>query len=376
MVIKGMKTKYLLLICSSVLFVIFLSIPTYTIDVKANVSTNVSIANIISNEEIPMKEWTPIQVVSTQSTEDAYWPSISVDKEGNIDIFWRDNTDYLGSGTDGDIFQKSHDVHSQDWSLTEVISNESSGLSNFPKHLVDEIGDIHLMWIDYTDYLGSGTDPDVFYRKWDASSTTWGTTEVVSTESTDSSYDLSFDIDKEGNIHVCWYDHTDYGGSGTDTDIFYKCWNATTQTWTTTQVISIESTEYSLGPSLVIDNLGNVHIAWADETDYLGSGTDRDIFYKRWDRATNTWSVIEVISTESTGASSHPKIQVSSKGFIHIIWEDITDLSSGTDMDIFYKYWNEISEVWTSTVVLSNSCPGSSGVSRSSRRHRGFIICM
>ncbi len=42
-----------------------------------------------------------------------------------------------------------------------------------------------------------------------------------------------------------------------------------------------ESIDDSLFPSLAVDSAGNVHIAWADTTDYAGAGTDYDIFYKR-----------------------------------------------------------------------------------------------
>ena len=47
-------------------------------------------------------------------------------------------------------------------------------------------------------------------------------TEVVSTESTDDSKFPSLAVDPDGNIHVAWHDDTDYGGSGTDFDVFYK----------------------------------------------------------------------------------------------------------------------------------------------------------
>ncbi len=50
----------------------------------------------------------------------------------------------------------------------------------------------------------------------------WSITEVVSTESTSTSYSSSITVDSIGNIHVTWKDYTDYAGSGADEDIFYK----------------------------------------------------------------------------------------------------------------------------------------------------------
>jgi hypothetical protein len=109
--------------------------------------------------------------------------------------------------------------------------------------------------------------------------TGWTTTEVVSTESTGDSWDPSLAVDSGGTVHIAWWDITDYDGSGTDSDIFYKRFVPGTG-WTTTDVVSTESTGISWDPSLAVDSSGTVHIAWYDWTDYDGSGTDSDIFYQ------------------------------------------------------------------------------------------------
>ena len=128
----------------------------------------------------------------------------------------------------------------------------------------------------------------------------WQITEVVSSDSTDTSFDPSLTVDSAGNIHIAWFDQTNYAGAGTDFDIFYNFWNATTESWNTTEVVSTESTSQSYRPSLAVDSAGNVHIAWEDYTDYAGSGTDRDIFYKRWNSSSLSWTTTEVVSTGST----------------------------------------------------------------------------
>jgi len=105
-------------------------------------------------------------------------------------------------------------------------------------------------------------------------------TEVVSTESTNDSYWASLAVDSTGKVHVAWADLTDYLGCGPDCDIFYKCYSPAIGGWTTTKVVSTESTDDSFSPSLAVDSTGKVHIAWEDKTDWAGSGTDYDIFYK------------------------------------------------------------------------------------------------
>lgn len=299
--------------------------------------------------------WTITEVVSTESTDNSYWPSLAVDDFGNIHVAWMDDTDYTGCGTESDIFYKCWNTSSSSWTITEVVSTESTAESFYPSLAVDSSGNIHIVWSDLTNYIGSGSDFDIFYKCWNASSSVWTTTEVVSTESTGDSEFVSLAVDSFNNVHITWNDRTNYAGSGSDTDIFYKRWDASSSTWTTTEVVSTESTLSSAVPSLAVDFVGNVHIAWYDSTDYDGAGEfDFDIFYKRWDTFTSLWTKTEFISTESTSDSDSPSIAVDSVGTVHIAWLDYSDYAgSGLIEDIFYKCWIPSSNFWIKTEVVS-----------------------
>jgi hypothetical protein len=86
-------------------------------------------------------------------------------------------------------------------------------------------------------------------------------------------------VDTDSVVHVAWEDKTNYGGVDNDVDIFYKYKN-NGGSWSTTEVVTIESTEDSWYTSLMVDTDGVVHVVWNDDTDYNGSGSDTDIFYK------------------------------------------------------------------------------------------------
>ncbi len=62
----------------------------------------------------------------------------------------------------------SSDDFAWKWNLTEVVSTESTSTSQDPSLAVDSIGNVHLAWYDWTNYDSSGTDPDIFYKRWDA----------------------------------------------------------------------------------------------------------------------------------------------------------------------------------------------------------------
>jgi hypothetical protein len=203
---------------------------------------------------------------------------------------------------------------------------------------VDDYGNVYVVWHDLTDYNGAGTDADIFYRSWNATSNMWTTTEVVSTGFSGTSYYPSIAVDDYGNVYVVWHDLTDYNGAGTDWDIFYKRWNAITNMWMMTEVVSTGLSGNSYYASIAMDDYGNVNVVWQDLTDYNGAGTDWDIFYKRWNATNNTWMTTAVVSTGLSGNSNSPSIAMDDYGNVYMVWYDITDYNgAGTDADIFYR---------------------------------------
>ncbi|MBY9001967.1 MAG: hypothetical protein KGD64_13700, partial [Candidatus Heimdallarchaeota archaeon] len=108
--------------------------------------------------------------------------------------------------------------------------------------------------------------------------------------------------------------------------------------WTGTEIISDMSSSISESPTIITDNEKNIHAVWSDSENYEGSGTDYDIFYRKWSSSSKSWSPTELVTTTSTGNSNNPKIGVDSENNIHLVWDDFTDLEgSGTDRDVFYQ---------------------------------------
>ena len=341
------------------------SSPTIAVDGDGNAHvawedyTNYSGQDIFYKRwNVTSSTWTTTEVVSTEYTSTSSSPTIAVDGAGNVHVAWEDYTDYY----DREIFYKRWNVTSSTWTTTEVVSTEYTSTSSSPTIAVDGDGNAHVAWHDDSSNFGPGIGWNILYKRWNATSNTWTTTEAVFTESIGSSSSPTIAVDGAGNAHVAWEDYASYGGSGTDRDIFYKRWNATSNTWTTTEVASTESTSGSYSPTIAVDGAGNAHVAWYDYTDYGGSGTDVDIFYKRWDATSNTWTTTEVVSTESTDDSRNPSIAVDGAGNAHVAWYDYTDYGgSGTDVDILYKRWNTTHEIiinapiFTSTWQMGNS---------------------
>ncbi len=284
------------------------------------------------------QSWTSINTISAESTEETYTPKIEVDLSDNLHVVWIDNTDYLGSGTDFDIFYKIFNSTKQAWSISQVVSTESTDHSYVPKLGVDSFLNVHVVWDDTTDYLSSGTDHDIFYKYLDASTKIWQPAEVLSNESVVLSLNPDISIDSSDNIHIVWEDETGFDGSEGDSDIFYMIFNKDSASWTIAEVISDIGGSASWLPSIDIDSENNIHVSWEDSADYAGADTDIDVLYRMFSSLTETWLKPELISTDSTVGSRFPAIAVGKYGSVNIVWSDYTNLSYyGNDQDIFFK---------------------------------------
>jgi len=309
-------------------------------------------------------QWSDTEVISTESSDLSMYPTMAIDSKGNIHVAWEDDTDYDSSLADRDIFYKRWDLSTETWSTTEVVSTESSGDSADPSLGVDSAENVHIAWVDYTD-AGSGSDRDIFYKRYEVASG-WTFTEVVSESLDGMAENPSLAVDNVGNVHVAWEDLSNYDSSGTDFDILYRKMSGITNLWDSIEVVSTESTGMSTFCSIGVDTLDNVHVAWTDGTNLGGTiGGEFDIFYKNKNSFTTLWSTTEVVSTESTGQSVFPDIVLDSHGNVHIAWQDYTDYGEhGSGYDIFYKKWNIYTQIWSTTMVLS---PGSTGESQEAK---------
>ncbi|GAI91898.1 unnamed protein product, partial [marine sediment metagenome] len=148
-------------------------------------------------------------------------------------------------------------------------------------------------------------------------------------------------FDDSDSIHIVWIDSTDINGAGSDYDVFYRKWDSSSQTWSTSHVISTESSSTSTNAALVVDSYSITHIVWIDSSNIANSGFDEDIYYRSFDTETGSYSDIVLISSLSDDHSYTPEICKDSKDYLHVFMKEYDDLlGSGTDGDIFYRKYH------------------------------------
>ncbi|MCE7737748.1 MAG: hypothetical protein KAU62_00395 [Candidatus Heimdallarchaeota archaeon] len=310
-------------------------------------SDSIILNNDISLDDLSSWWWTPVELISESSTVSAYHPDIACDSENNIHIIFDDVTpDLGGSGADRDVFYVQYDAQTKTWLPLEVVSTESTSGSAYARIAIDSENNLHVTWSDYTDILGAGTDEDVFYKQ-RSSSGSWSTTELVSSDSTLEIDRPVIHVDVKDTTHIVWSDDSD------GWDVLYKR-RTSAGSWSSTFIVSEYSTLIAYTPRIDSDSTGNIYFTWADETDYAGSGVDLDIFFRTLDADLTTWSPYTIISTESDDVSGIPNISVDDLDRIHISWIDKSDYdSAGTDWDVFYKYYDSQFDTWHISKVVS-----------------------
>ena len=385
----------------------------YYVIVASNGTTNGSLSNCVNvSVDFNGRVWTKSESITREMGFTSEIPSIAIDKKGNVHLTWRSYGTYGGSGPDIDNYYRRWNASTSSWTEIEVVSTVSTNLSLWPKIAVDDNCNAHIVWSDETNYTSAGNDRDIFYRCWNASTGNWSITEVISTEelAEGGSNRPAIATDSNGNIHVVWVDNSGYKGSNFDYDIFYKFWNATSNNWTITEVVSNESNSESWHPSIAVGEFGNAHVVWHDEMDYGGSGPDYDIHYRFRNFTNGEWNITEIVSknistgsytpaialdkdsnihvvwdhpveiaysqknattgdwteavnitTETSGSAIRPTMAVDEDGNVHVAWEDYTQFGdSGSEINIFYKFWNVINSNWTSTEIISTESFGPS----------------
>ncbi len=298
------------------------------------------------------KSWSELELVSTDSSSHSEAPVFTVNEAGTVvHVAWLESDDILGSGTDRDIFYRQKT--SSGWGSTELVSTESDATSTFLSIEADSNNVVHVVWEDFSDYLLVDGDQDIFYKHRSAAGI-WSAAEIVSELSSSSAYNPDIQLDSQENIIIVWNDPSDLLGAGVDQDVFYRKLNKDFITWSPLKLISSGSDGASNSPKLskCVDDM--IHIVWHDNSNYAGSGTDADIFYRRYDPNLDSFSVTEVVSTESTAASFRMNIDVDGTDYVYVIWEDSTDVGGGgTSNNIFFKYLDLSTHAWSSLAILT-----------------------
>jgi hypothetical protein len=283
-------------------------------------------------------------------------PSIAIDSQDNVHVVWADSTaaPTVPENPEGvtEILYRMLDTTTGAWSPIQCISDNASmwndGSAVIPFIAIDTNDDLHVVWSDIVQapsVLWSSGEPEILYTS--RISGVWSTVVPVSDNNSNyNSFGSEFPAiatDSSNNAHIVWEDW--YPGS--DKEIFYR--NVTSGMGFGVPImlsgagVNAWNNDESRFPIIAVDPLTDaLHVVWQDDTN--GSwGTDVEIFYSNstngavWTNATALSGI--GINAWNNDDSYGPWITVDKLSRIHVVWHDDTDSSGewGTDREIFYS---------------------------------------
>jgi hypothetical protein len=233
-------------------------------------------------------------------------PYIATDSSGTIHVIWDD----ISPGNRELYYRKSTNGGTT-WSGRRLTWNSGSSIS--ANIAIDQSGNIHVVWNDYTP-----GNYEIYHKKSTNSGTTWSKNKRLTWNSGNSRYPIVA-TDSSDNIHVVWKDNI----HGND-EIFYKKSTNGGASWVTKK-LTWNSGDSDF-PVIATDSNDYIHVVWEDDTP-----GDLEIHYKRSTNGGTTWT--EKRLTWLSGISYRPKIAIDSIGNIHVVWSD----KFPGNQEIYYK---------------------------------------
>jgi hypothetical protein len=299
-----------------------------------------------------IKSWSKRVLLSRDTTNSSHVSGLSSDSLGNIHVMWRDLNMSAVFPYKNTIHHRMWSISSGSWEVVDFTANDTTTYFRVPRIAGDPFGNIHL--------IVRSSQSCISHMEWNGTTHSWSTPSVISENGTHP-HRPELSVDGEGNVHLVWDDDTDILGSGTDWDIYHRMLDRTTGLWGPVQLVTndnLNNTETSSSPKVGADPFGNVHVVWFQEHGLDGSGPDSDIFYKRFDAATGTWGrrVLVTDDIANTGYSMRQRVAVDFLGNAHVVWSDTSDLdgSGVTDYDIFYRKWNVSAGFWEGRFLVTS----------------------
>ncbi len=254
------------------------------------------------------------ETVTTDNTSSVSAPSVVTDGTYAYAV-WQEKT------SDGyiHIYYKRKSL-SGSWadSTKELVSSEQSSANARNPRIAVNGTHVFVTWEDDTAYIGGNSNSKIAYKSKHILSSWPVTTEVVSTESIADARNPQITLDA-AYVYIIWDSPANIDGSGTDRDIFYKRKTLAGVWPTATEIVSTESSYDSKKPVLALDST-NVYIAWYDENIDTGGA---DILYKKKELG-GTWPAsTETIYTDPINGTwaDAPTISLAvTAGAVHAAW--------------------------------------------------------
>lgn len=295
---------------------------------------------------------------------------VETDGAGNWVAVWYSLEDLDGAGTDADIFVARSTDNGASWSTVAGLNTNASsdaGIDRDPRLATDGSGTWLVVWASDDDTTGLGDDNDILIARSTDDGATWSAPALLNMHGVDDHVTDTYAEDLRpqiahagGDVWIAAWDcYVAIDGSGEDGDIAFSRSEDGGITWSAAQLLNSSGLGDGANDRYVRlagDGAGNWVAVWDSTEDYLGAGTDADIFHARSSDNGATWMPTSLLNTNATtdaDSDGSPEIAVDAVGTWVAVWYAF-GMNSGasSNLDVLAAYSVDYGATWTTPAVV------------------------
>ena len=254
----------------------------------------------VNRFDVSTATWGSAEKIETDETNAAISPAISIGANGDALVVWRHS-----DGTRDNIHANRFDASTQTWGSAQLIESNNFASAFNPQISVDGEGNAVAVWNQ-----SNGTTPSIYSNRFDASTQTWGNAQLIETDDVGNAYNARISTDADGNAIAVWQQF-----DGTRYNILANRYDASTDTWGSAELIENDNAGAANDPRVSVDSEGNAITVW-----YQNDGTRTNIYANRFDVSTATWGGAQLIESGDAGNAARPQISTDSSGNAIAVW--------------------------------------------------------
>ena len=291
---------------------------------------------VLSKRQMRDGGWSSRQRIDdVVAPEEAFWPSVAVDREGNAVGAWRQEpriADQLGVSVWSNRYTAGSDWHG----AARLHSLGGEDASNY-QVAMDSDANAIVIW-----QQSSGTCDDhpceSIWGNYSTSDGDWGTAELIEYDNRGHAGEPRVAMDSDGNAIAVWHQ-----SDGTRVSIWANRFTPS-QGWESARHIGSDDQSEARMPDVAMDPDGNAIVVWEQSDDVRVS-----IWANRFTRV-GGWDDAEPIETNDDGDATNPRLGMDANGHAITVWNQF----NGTTVDVWSNHYTPGNDWGTAELIERN----------------------